>query len=150
MPPKEEKNQQEVALSEREKALDARGKALYEKEEDIGGRESRVLALMEEIVQKQEGLREWERQLREREAALIPAVVSSTGEPAQIDPRYLTGLKLRGSTAMKVEKDGEEKIRYRPYERELTAADVLSWTDKGDTVVITTADGQKHAVQKVK
>lgn len=66
----------------------------------------------------------------------------------QIDEKYLKGLKFSGSEEKKVKVDRVEKKRYFPFERDLKPSDVLDWVDKGDTVVIVTADGQKHKVRK--
>lgn len=56
----------------------------------------------------------------------------------------LRGLVFRTSRQKKTE-NGKVNV---PVERALTAADVLSWRDNGDTVIIIAADGQKHTVEK--
>ena len=60
----------------------------------------------------------------------------------QIDKKYLAGLKFKSS------KKDKESGAFVPTERALQPADVLDWKDKGDTVVIVTADGKKHTVNK--
>lgn len=60
----------------------------------------------------------------------------------QIDKKYLAGLKYKSS-----EKD-KESGAFVSTKRQLQPADVLDWAEKGDTVIIVTADGQKHKVSK--
>lgn len=62
-----------------------------------------------------------------------------------IDGKFLKGLTFRSSKPVK---DGDGNIKHQPTERALKPSDVLDWTEKGDTVVIVTADGQKHTVDK--
>ena len=62
-----------------------------------------------------------------------------------IDGKYLRGLVFRSSKAVKGE-DGS--VKYQPTERKLQVGDVLDWADQGETVVIVTADGKKHLVNK--
>lgn len=57
----------------------------------------------------------------------------------KIDKKYLAGLKYR---------DSVPHVEYTPRERDLTPDDVLDWLDKGDCVVVVTADGQKYTVPK--
>lgn len=66
----------------------------------------------------------------------------------EIDKKYLAGLTYRGSKAKKVQDDSGTKVQHVPFERPLSARDVLSWSDKGATVVIVAADGRKHVVGK--
>ena len=61
-----------------------------------------------------------------------------------IEKKYLTGLKFKGSKKVK----GEDGTSHVPTERALTPADVLDWLDKGATVIVVTADGRKHTVNK--
>lgn len=61
-----------------------------------------------------------------------------------IDGKFLKGLTFRSSKPVK----GEEGTKHQPIERALKPADVLDWLDKGDTVVIVTADGRKYQVDK--
>ncbi len=68
----------------------------------------------------------------------------------KIDAKYLEGLKFRGAEIKKVKTDAGDKEKSVPFERDLTADDVLDWKDKGDSVVIVTADGQKHTVARKK
>lgn len=67
---------------------------------------------------------------------------------AGLSPKYLKGLKFRGSEMKETKEDGRKKKSYIPFERNLTLADVLSWKDNGDSVTIVTADGQKYNVSK--
>lgn len=57
----------------------------------------------------------------------------------KIDEKYLKGLKF-----------GYSEKEYVAKERALEPDDVLDWQDKGDCVVLVTADGQKHTVHKNK
>jgi urease accessory protein UreE len=66
----------------------------------------------------------------------------------QIDAKFLDGLMFHSAEPKKIKKDGKEKQVWFPTERKLTPNDVLAWADKGETVVIVTADGQKHVVEK--
>lgn len=61
-----------------------------------------------------------------------------------IDQRYLVGISFRSARPEK----SEGGVRHKPYERALRPEDVLDFTDHGDRVVIVTADGRKHAVDK--
>jgi len=62
-----------------------------------------------------------------------------------IDRKFLKGLTFRSSKTVKGE-DGSKK--YQATERALTPSDVLDWLDKGETVVVVTADGRKYEVNK--
>ncbi len=62
--------------------------------------------------------------------------------------KWLEGLTFRSSEPKVVEKDGRKMKTYVAVEREMTEADVLSWKDYGQHVVIVTADGQKVTVEK--
>ncbi|MEA5113027.1 MAG: hypothetical protein VB050_03285 [Geobacteraceae bacterium] len=62
-----------------------------------------------------------------------------------IDPKWLKGLVYRTTTVQKGEQ-GEKRIV--PVVRDLAPDDVLDWADKGDVIVIVTADGKKHQVEK--
>jgi urease accessory protein UreE len=61
-----------------------------------------------------------------------------------IDRKYLAGLKYRSSKPVKT----EGGVRHQATERALQPGDVLDWKDTGAAVVIVTADGQKHVVEK--
>lgn len=67
-----------------------------------------------------------------------------------LDPALLKGLKFRGAELKNVtDRDtGVVKEKSIPFERALTVDDVLDWFDKGDSVVLVTADGQKFTVKK--
>lgn len=65
-----------------------------------------------------------------------------------IDKTYLAGLTFRSAKAVKVKGEDGERVQHRTVERPLTPADVLDWKDNGATLVIVTADGQKHVVGK--
>jgi hypothetical protein len=67
---------------------------------------------------------------------------------ATIEAMYLEGLTFSGAKAVKVKKDGQEKTENQRFTRPLTAADVLSFTETADGVVIVTKDGQKYRVPK--
>lgn len=69
-------------------------------------------------------------------------------ETKQLDPKYLEGLTYSGAEPRQVMVDGVEKTRNIPLIRPLQPDDVLSWTDKGDAVVIVTTDGRKYCVFK--
>lgn len=80
----------------------------------------------------------------------IPAQITSqfsaveVGIPSepQLDPDWLEGLTFRSNKEI----DTDDGRRFVPEERDLTPADVLSWGNDGDTVVLVAADGQKHLV----
>ncbi|MDD2319167.1 MAG: hypothetical protein PHO83_03855 [Geobacteraceae bacterium] len=63
----------------------------------------------------------------------------------RIDAKYLKGLKF--TTSVKKQVPGEA-VKHAPAERRLGPADVLDWQDLGDTVIIVSADGRKHTVDK--
>ncbi len=65
-----------------------------------------------------------------------------------IDARYLKGLKFHSAESKTVVEDGRKVKKFMPTERPLEPEDVLSWKDKGDSVVIVTADGRKVTVSK--
>ncbi len=67
---------------------------------------------------------------------------------AKIKPKYLEGLKFHGAESKVVEKDGRKVQQNVPFERDLTADDVLDWKEKGDFVIIVTKDGRKYNVSK--
>jgi len=63
----------------------------------------------------------------------------------QIDGKWLKGLLFR--TSERKQPKGEA-ARHVPVERKLRPSDVLDWRDTGETLVIVTADGRKHIVDK--
>lgn len=65
-----------------------------------------------------------------------------------IDKKYLAGLVFKTSKATKVKGEDGERVQHRPLERQVSPADVLDWKDNGRALVIVTADGQKHTVDK--
>lgn len=65
-----------------------------------------------------------------------------------LDPKYLQGLVFKGAEKKVVDEDGVKKTKGVPYERPLKMEDVLSWADKGATVVIVTGDGRKYNIEK--
>jgi hypothetical protein len=65
---------------------------------------------------------------------------------AQIDEKYLKGLKLRSSKRQPGEQ-GERDV-HKPTERALKPEDVLSVRETETHVFIVAADGQKHEVAK--
>lgn len=67
-----------------------------------------------------------------------------------IDPKYLRGLKFKSSVGKKVTDDGREVMKYSSVERPMLPGDVLDWKDRGDNIVLVTADGQKLTVSKEK
>lgn len=67
---------------------------------------------------------------------------------SQIDVKYLVGLKYRSAEEKEVKTDNGPKKKFFPLERPLNPEDVMDWADKGDYVVIVTADGQKYTVSK--
>lgn len=71
-------------------------------------------------------------------------------ESAKLDPKYLKGLKYKTSDAKEVEENGRKVKKFVPVERALKIEDVLNWRDAGDVVIIVTADGMKHTVEKEK
>ncbi|MBN2427109.1 MAG: hypothetical protein JXK94_02105 [Deltaproteobacteria bacterium] len=56
-----------------------------------------------------------------------------------IDEKYLKGLKFHY---------GKPKVVHEPKERDLEPRDVLDWQEKGDTIVLVTADGRKYTVPR--
>lgn len=66
----------------------------------------------------------------------------------KLDPKLLKGLKYKTSDVKEVEENGRKVKKFIPTERALKIEDVLSWRDAGDSVVIVTADGKKHQVEK--
>ncbi len=67
---------------------------------------------------------------------------------AKIDPKWLTGIKMTGSTEKEIEKDGRKTKQYIPWERPATEEDVLSFRSADDSVVIVIKDGRKYEVSK--
>lgn len=64
--------------------------------------------------------------------------------PIPLDPKWLLGLTFRSS----VPKKGDKGTTNVPIERPLSPKDVLSWSVRGDTVTLVTADGLKHTVDR--
>lgn len=71
-------------------------------------------------------------------------------EEKGLDPKYLKGLMFGTAKhePKKDEKTGNEKTVHTRIERTLTPADVLSWRDDGDTIIIVAKNGKKHEVKK--
>ena len=68
---------------------------------------------------------------------------------AEVNEKYLKGLTFTGAEEKKVtEEDGRKVKKYIPFERPLTAGDLLSVTERGDSIVLVTKDGRKHVVSK--
>ncbi len=67
---------------------------------------------------------------------------------ANVDARLLKGLKFRSADEKVVEEDGRKIKKFIQTERPLTAKDVISSKDCGDSIVIVTADGQKLTIEK--
>jgi hypothetical protein len=68
---------------------------------------------------------------------------------AQIDSKYLQGLKYHSSESKDVPGDGGTVIKqYTPLERDLTADDVLSVRDTESQISFVTADGRKYSFDK--
>lgn len=67
---------------------------------------------------------------------------------ANIDAKYLKGLKFRSAEEKVVEEDGRKVKKFIPTERPMTPKDVISFKDFGNSIVIVTADGQKVTVEK--
>lgn len=68
----------------------------------------------------------------------------------KIDAKLLKGLQFDYVEKKTVKKDGRDVVQNIRGQRPLTPDDVLDWKDYGAKVVIVTADGQKHTVEKVK
>lgn len=67
---------------------------------------------------------------------------------AQIDEKYLKGLKFTGAESEIVEVNGKKKTKWTPFKRPMKPQDVLAFKEKGDEVVIVAKDGKKHIVAK--
>jgi hypothetical protein len=67
---------------------------------------------------------------------------------AQVEAKYLKGLKFTGATSKEVVVNGKKRKKWTPFERALVPADVLAFAERGDNIVIVAADGQKHIVPK--
>ena len=68
---------------------------------------------------------------------------------AEFESKWLKGFTFRSRKAgTPKEKDGIKIKTFVPIERDLKEGDILSWKDKGDHVVLVTADGQKLTVKK--
>lgn len=72
---------------------------------------------------------------------------TETAEPV-FDKKWLEGLKFKTSEVKVVEEEGRKIKKFIPSVRALKEADVLSWKDCGNAVVLVTADGQKVTVSK--
>ena len=71
-------------------------------------------------------------------------------EEKGIDAKHLKGLMYTGATHAEVtdKKTGKKKMVHTPFERALAPADVLSFKDYGDTIVLVARDGKKYEVKK--
>lgn len=69
---------------------------------------------------------------------------------AELDKKYLDGLVMTGATQKKVKdpNTGRETMKATPYERQARLADVLSFSEYGDLVVIALRNGKKYRIQK--
>jgi len=65
-----------------------------------------------------------------------------------IEAKFLKGLTITVLQKKKIKGEDGDEVRKVLVKRDLTPDDVLDWKDKGDAVVIVTADGQKHVVAK--
>ena len=65
-----------------------------------------------------------------------------------LDPKLLEGLLFDYVEKTESMKDGRKVVQYIPRKRPLTEADILSWRDKGDTVVVVTGNGKKLSLKK--
>ena len=67
---------------------------------------------------------------------------------AQVEAKYLKGLKFTGATSKEVVVNGKKRKKWTPFERALVPADVLAFAERGDNIVIVAGDGQKHIVPR--
>jgi purine nucleoside phosphorylase len=69
---------------------------------------------------------------------------------AELDKKWLDGLMMTGATQKKVkdQNTGRETVKSTPYERQAKPADVMSFGEYGDTVVIVLRNGMKHKVSE--
>ena len=67
----------------------------------------------------------------------------------EFDKKWLDGLSMNGSTEKQAKSEsGRVTRKYTPYERPARIADVLSWSESGDTIVIVLKNGKKYRVTK--
>lgn len=76
--------------------------------------------------------------------------MATKGKGEILDSALIKGLRFRGAELKDVTDPDTKtrKTRSVPFERALAVDDVLAWSDKGDSVVLVTADGQKYTVKK--
>lgn len=67
-----------------------------------------------------------------------------------IPAKYLKGLVFSDAKHEELldKKLNRKKLVHTPFERDLAPADVMSWRDAGDVVIIATKDGKKHEVKR--
>ncbi len=111
------------------------------------------MASEKDLKEREEALNRREAGLEKREKDLAAKEAQATApkpnaEP--IDPKYLIGLQYTDVRTVKVkdEDTGKEKEKLQAFQRDLTVDDVRDWKDKGDHIVIVTADGKRHKVEK--
>ena len=69
----------------------------------------------------------------------------ATVEELQFNKSWLKGLKFHSSKKVKGK---EGRMTFQPTERALAEKDILSFAERGNQIVLVTADGQKHQVAK--
>jgi hypothetical protein len=74
------------------------------------------------------------------------ALAEMSADP--VPPEYLSGLSFRQSVRKVVEEDGQSKAAFSVEVRPLEPGDVLNFRETATEMIIVTADGQKHTVDK--
>ena len=133
------------------KKFEALQSILIEAQKNLAKDQEDLAEDYEALTKGQEVLAEDQKALYLEKERLGPLSVIEPTEALEIDPKWLKDQIFRGKKEGKpIQKPGKKfKTRiFEPFERPMTATDVLSFRVDGNEVVIVTADGQKLKVKK--